>query len=131
MQIGSEMAALQEKNPKMNPKKRFFLKNPPGFLAFEKSSSKLTSKRPFWLNQIYRDIKFILRGLPERCETVCLANIIETEHISKFSNTIIRSFQTCLTDRRKYSNIMTTIIVARKANSHQLSEFEEESLVGC
>ena len=24
MQIGSEMAALQEKNPKMDPKKRFF-----------------------------------------------------------------------------------------------------------
>ena len=67
MQIGSEMATLQEKNPKMDPKKRFFLKNPPGFLAFEKSSSKLTSNRPFWLKQIYRDIKFILRGLPERC----------------------------------------------------------------
>ena len=66
-------------------------------------------------------------------QTVCLANIFEMEHIwaSKFSNTIIRSFQTCLTDRRKYSNIRTTILVARKANSHQLSEFEEESLVGC
>ena len=36
MQIGSEMAALQEKNPKMDPKKRFFLKNPPGFWTFEK-----------------------------------------------------------------------------------------------
>ena len=45
-----------------------FLKNPPGFLAFEKSSSNLTSNRPFWLKQIYRDIKFILRGLPGRCE---------------------------------------------------------------
>ena len=67
MQIGSEMATLQEKNPKMDPKKRFFLKNPPGFLAFEKSSSKLTSNRSFWLKQIYRDIKFILRGLPGRC----------------------------------------------------------------
>ena len=70
MQIGSEMATLQEKNPKMDPKKRFFLKNPPGFLAFEKSSSKLTSNRPFWLKQIFRDIKFILRGLPERCAEV-------------------------------------------------------------
>ena len=70
MQIGSEMATLQEKNPKMDPKKRFFLKNPPGFLAFEKSSSKLTSNRPFWLKQIYRDIKFILRGLPERCVAI-------------------------------------------------------------
>ena len=68
MQIGSEMATLQEKNPKMDPKKRFFLKNSPGFLAFEKSSSKLTSNRPFWLKQIYRDIEFILRGLPGRCE---------------------------------------------------------------
>ena len=68
MQIGSEMATLQGKSPKMDPKKRFFLKNPPGFLAFEKSSSKLTSNRPFWLKQIYRDIKFILRGLPERCD---------------------------------------------------------------
>ena len=37
MQIGSEMATLQEKTPKMDPKKRFFLKNPPGFLAFEKT----------------------------------------------------------------------------------------------
>ena len=67
MQIGSEMATLQEKNPKMDPKKRFFLKNPPGFWTFEKSSLKLTSNRPFWLKQIYRDIKFILRGLPGRC----------------------------------------------------------------
>ena len=67
MQIGSEMATLQEKTPKMDPKKRFFLKNPPGFLAFEKSSSKLTSNRPFRLKPIYRDIEFILRGLPERC----------------------------------------------------------------
>merc|ERR1712155_207830 len=55
------------KNPQMDPKKRFFLKNPPGFLAFEKSSSKLTSNGPIWLKQIYRDIKFILRGLPGRC----------------------------------------------------------------
>ena len=47
--------------------KTIFLKNPPGFLAFEKSSSKLTSNRQFWLKQIYRDIKFILRGLPGRC----------------------------------------------------------------
>ena len=67
MQIGSEMATLQEKTPKMDPKKRFFLKNPPGFLAFEKSSSKLTSNRPFWLKQIYRDIKFVLKRLPGRC----------------------------------------------------------------
>ena len=28
----------------------------------------LTSNRPFWLKQIYRDIEFILRGLPGRCE---------------------------------------------------------------
>ena len=40
------------------------------FGAFEKSSSKLTSNWPFWLKQIYRDIKFILRGLPERCDAV-------------------------------------------------------------
>ena len=26
------------------------------------------SNRPFWLKQIYRDIKFILRGLPGRCD---------------------------------------------------------------
>ena len=56
MQIGSEMATLQEKTPKMDPKKRFFLKNPPGFLAFETSSSNLTSNRPFGLKQIYRDL---------------------------------------------------------------------------
>ena len=31
MQIGPKMATLQEKNPKMDPKNRFFLKNPPGF----------------------------------------------------------------------------------------------------
>ena len=77
MQIGSEMATLQEKNPKMDPKKRFFLKNPPGFLAFEKSSSNLTSNWPFWLKQIYQDIKFILRGLPGRCERLeifCVQN---------------------------------------------------------
>ena len=31
MQIGSEMATLQEKNPKMDPKKRFFSKIPQDF----------------------------------------------------------------------------------------------------
>ena len=31
MQIGSEMDALQEKNPKMDPKKRFFSKIPQDF----------------------------------------------------------------------------------------------------
>ena len=51
----------------MDPKKRFFLKNPPGFLAFETSSSNLTSNRPFWLKEIYRDIKFVLKRLPGRC----------------------------------------------------------------
>ena len=74
MQIGSEMATLQEKTPKMDPKKRFFLKNPPGFLAFETSSSNLTSNRPFWLKQIYRDIKFVLKRLPRRCEVDVEAN---------------------------------------------------------
>ena len=68
MKIGAKMATLQEKNPKMDPKKRFFLKNPPGFLAFETSSSNLTSNRPFWLKQIYRDIKFVLKRLPGRCD---------------------------------------------------------------
>ena len=67
MQIGSEMATLQEKTPKYDPKKTFFLKNPPGFLAFETSSSNLTSNRPFGLKQIYRDINFVLKRLPVRC----------------------------------------------------------------
>ena len=31
MQIGSEMTTLQEKNPKMDPKKRFFSKIPQDF----------------------------------------------------------------------------------------------------
>ena len=31
MQIGSEMATLQEKKPKMDPKKRFFSKIPQDF----------------------------------------------------------------------------------------------------
>ena len=30
-------------------------------------TSKHTSNGPIWLKQIYRDIKFILRGLPGRC----------------------------------------------------------------
>ena len=64
MQIGPKMAMLQEKKPKMDPKNQFFLKNLPGFLAFETSSS----NRPFWLKQIYRDIKFVLSRLPGRCE---------------------------------------------------------------
>ena len=82
MQIGSEMATLQEKKPKMDPKKRFFLKNPPGFLAFEKSSSKLTSNGPFWLKQIYRDMKFISRGLPGRCETADEIECYKEGHLS-------------------------------------------------
>ena len=36
MQIGSEMAALQEKNPKMDPKKRFFWKIPQDFELLKK-----------------------------------------------------------------------------------------------
>ena len=67
MQIGPKMATLQEKNPKMDPKKRFFLKNPPGFSAFETSSWILTSNRPFWLAPIYWDINFVLKCLPARC----------------------------------------------------------------
>ena len=38
MNIGLKMATLQEKKTKMDPKKRFFLKNPREFLAFETSS---------------------------------------------------------------------------------------------
>ena len=66
MLIGPKMVTLQEK--KMNPKKRFFLKNPPGFSAFETSSSNLTSNRPFGLEPIYRDINFVLKCLPAQCE---------------------------------------------------------------
>ena len=51
----------------MDPKKHFFLKNPPGFLAFETSSCILTSNRSFWPAPIYRDINFVLKCLPERC----------------------------------------------------------------
>ena len=36
MQIGSEMAALQEKNPKMDPKKRFFSEKSPRIFSFWK-----------------------------------------------------------------------------------------------
>ena len=36
MQIGSEMATLQEKNPKMDPKKRFFWKIPQDFELLKK-----------------------------------------------------------------------------------------------
>ena len=60
------MATLQEKNPKMDPKNVFSQKSP-GFLAFETSSSNLTSNRPFGLKQIYRDIKFVLKRLPGQC----------------------------------------------------------------
>ena len=67
MQIGSKMTTLQEKKPKMDHKKRFFLKNPPGFSAFETSSSNLTSNRPFGLKQTYRDTNFVLKRLPMRC----------------------------------------------------------------
>ena len=77
------MATLQEKNPKMDPKKRFFLKNPPGFWTFEKSSSKLTSNRPFWLKKIYRDIKFILRGLPERCDLKIIPPYIKAGELAE------------------------------------------------
>ena len=42
MKIGAKMATQQDKNrkknPKIDPKKRFFLKNAPGFSTFETSS---------------------------------------------------------------------------------------------
>ena len=66
MQIGPKMATLQEKKQKWTLK-TFFLKNPPGFSAFETSSSNLTSNRPFGLEPIYRDINFVLKCLPARC----------------------------------------------------------------
>ena len=70
MHIGSTMATLREKAPKMDPKKRFFLKNPPGFWTFETSSWILTSNRPFWSAPIYRDINFVLKCLPARCVAI-------------------------------------------------------------
>ena len=36
MQIGPKMATLQEKNPKIDPKKKVFLKNPPFFERLKK-----------------------------------------------------------------------------------------------
>ena len=65
MLIGPKMATLQEKKPKMDPKKGFFAKIPQGFLAFETSSCILTSNRSFWPAPIYRDINFVLKCLPE------------------------------------------------------------------
>ena len=40
----------------MDPEKTFYLKNPPGFLAFETSSWILTSNMFFWLEPTYWDI---------------------------------------------------------------------------
>ena len=68
MQIGSEMATLQEKKPKMDPKKRFFLKNPPEFWTFENSSWIPISNRFFWPEPIHRVINLVLKCLPAQCE---------------------------------------------------------------
>merc|ERR1711873_319737 len=38
-----------------------------GYFGTSKSSSKHTSNGPIWLKQIYRDMKFISRGLPGQC----------------------------------------------------------------
>ena len=43
-------------------------KNSTGSAGEAKNSQNGVFLEVFWLKQIYRDIKFILRGLPERCE---------------------------------------------------------------
>ena len=68
MQIGSEMATLQEKKPKMDPKKRFFLKNPP-FLNFWNQFLNPHIKPIFF----GRDINFVLKCLPAQCDQVACA----------------------------------------------------------
>ena len=66
MQIGSEMAALQEKTQKWTLKHVFSEKSPRIF-SFWKKFLKTYIKPAILLKPIYRDIEFILRGLPERC----------------------------------------------------------------
>jgi len=56
------------KTPKNGPYKAIFLRGPPGFWTFERGSSEHTSDGPIWLKQIYRDMKFISQGLPDRCD---------------------------------------------------------------
>ena len=45
MQIGSEMATLQEKTPKMDPKKRFFSEKSPRIFSFWKKFLKTHIKQ--------------------------------------------------------------------------------------
>ena len=51
MQIGSEMAALQEKNPKMDPKKRFFWKIPQDFELLKKVPQNINQTGQFGWNR--------------------------------------------------------------------------------
>ena len=51
MQIGSEMAALQEKNPKMDPKKRFFWKIPQDFELLKKVPQNIHQTGQFGWNR--------------------------------------------------------------------------------
>ena len=62
------MATLHEKKKQKWTIKNVFLKNPPGFSAFETSSCILTSNRSFWSAPIYRDINFVPKCLPEQCD---------------------------------------------------------------
>ena len=51
MQIGSEMAALQEKTPKMDPKKRFFWKIPQDFELLKKVPQNIHQTGQFGWNR--------------------------------------------------------------------------------
>ena len=67
MQIGSEMAKLQEKNPKMDPKKRFFSTIPQDFELL-KQVPESSHQTVFWSELIYWNINFVLKCLTAHCE---------------------------------------------------------------
>ena len=53
MQIGSEMATLQEKKPKIDPKKRFFSKIPQDFELFKQVPESSHQTGYFGLSQYF------------------------------------------------------------------------------
>ena len=71
MNIGVEMATLQEKKPKKDPKKRFFSKIPQDFELL-KQVPESSFQTVFWPEQIYWDINFVLKCLPAHCDMFCI-----------------------------------------------------------
>ena len=59
---------------------------------------------PIWLKQIYRDMKFILRGLPERCANTLIVLYDILSFCKRIQSISLTGITHCLEQKRKKAN---------------------------